>query len=60
MTEDLSRFLAGEAILARPPTAWERLAKWARRRTALAALTAALAAVSLSAITGITALNDIA
>ena len=56
MAEDLRRFLAGEPILARPPTAWERLAKWSRRRPALAALTAALAAVTVVAFIGITAL----
>jgi WD40 repeat protein len=56
MAEDLRRFLAGEPILARPPTAWERLAKWARRRPALAGLTAALTGVTVLALAGITAL----
>jgi eukaryotic-like serine/threonine-protein kinase len=56
MAEDLHRFLAGEPILARPPTALDRLAKWARRRPALAALTVALATVTVVAFTGITIL----
>jgi WD40 repeat protein/serine/threonine protein kinase len=38
LAEDLRRFLAGEPIQARPVAAWERVAKWARRRPALAAL----------------------
>jgi serine/threonine protein kinase len=38
LAEDLERFLAGEPIRARPSAAWERTAKWARRRPAAAAL----------------------
>jgi eukaryotic-like serine/threonine-protein kinase len=56
LAEDLRRFLAGEPILARPPTAWERLEKWARRRPAQAALSGCLIAVTVVAFTGITAL----
>lgn len=43
LAEDLERWLAGEPILARRAHVGERLAKWARRRPAIAAL----AAVSL-------------
>jgi eukaryotic-like serine/threonine-protein kinase len=56
MAEDLRRFLASEPILAQPPTALTRLVKWARRRPSLAALTAALAVVTLIAFFVITAL----
>ena len=56
MAEDLRRFLAGEPILARPPTALTRMVKWARRRPSLAGLIAALAGVTVVAFTGITAL----
>ncbi len=38
LAEDLRRFLAGEPILARPPSTRERLVKWARRRPSEAAL----------------------
>jgi WD40 repeat protein len=40
LAQDLARFLAGRPIQARPASAWERSLKWARRRPALAALTA--------------------
>jgi tetratricopeptide (TPR) repeat protein len=40
LAEDLRRFLAGEAIRARPVPRWERVYKWARRRPAVAGLLA--------------------
>ena len=40
LAEDLRRFVAGEAILARPASVMERVVKWARRRPALAGLLA--------------------
>jgi eukaryotic-like serine/threonine-protein kinase len=56
MAEDLRRFLAGEPILARPPTTLQRLVKWAQRRPALAALTVALTVVTVGAFAAITTL----
>jgi WD40 repeat protein len=50
--EDLHRFLSGEPIVARPVTVWERAARWARRKPALAALGAALL-VALAGLLGL-------
>jgi hypothetical protein len=47
LAADLGRFLAGAPILARPTPAWERAAKWARRRPAAAALVAVGALLAL-------------
>ena len=40
LADDLQRFLDGEAILAKPPSLAEQLWKWARRKPALATLSA--------------------
>src|SRR5262249_34071763 len=54
LADDLQRFLESKPILARPTPAWERLAKWARRRPAVAALallSAVTAAVGFALVT---------
>jgi hypothetical protein len=51
LAEDLERFLTDQPIRARPVRWWERSARWARRRPALAAL----AAVSVLAVAGLLA-----
>src|SRR5262249_20218007 len=43
LAEDLRRWQMGEPITARPVSSAERLGRWARRKPALASLTAALA-----------------
>jgi WD40 repeat protein len=45
LADDLDRWLAGEPIRARRGGAWERAVKWARRRPAVAALSAAVVAL---------------
>ncbi len=52
LAEDLDRFLNGRPILARPTPAWERLAKWARRRPGIASAVAALLGLSLLLLVG--------
>src|SRR5260370_36005548 len=47
LAEDLDRFLAGRAILARPARAAEHIRKWIRRRPAVALLSAAVVAVTV-------------
>jgi tetratricopeptide (TPR) repeat protein len=42
LADDLDRFLEGRPVLARRTPWWERLAKWARRRPAAAALVAVI------------------
>jgi WD40 repeat protein len=48
LAKDLDRFLAGEPIVARPMGTLGRLVEWARRRPAIAALSAAVALVTLA------------
>jgi WD40 repeat protein/tetratricopeptide (TPR) repeat protein/tRNA A-37 threonylcarbamoyl transferase component Bud32 len=56
LAEDLNRFQTDEPILARPVTAWERAAKWARRRPAVAGLITALVVVGVGGFLGMMAL----
>src|SRR5207302_1851261 len=53
LAEDLERWLAGEAIHARPVGGLERAAKWARRRPAIAGLAAAVVVVTAAGVAGI-------
>jgi WD40 repeat protein/tRNA A-37 threonylcarbamoyl transferase component Bud32 len=46
LADDLERFLKHEPVRARPTPAWERAAKWARRRPVVAALSAAVVLVA--------------
>jgi len=50
LAEDLERWLRGEPIRARRTSAWERLAKWARRRPGVASLAAGVLGVGLCAL----------
>src|SRR5262245_10899746 len=45
LTQDLLRFLGGQPIIARPVGLWERMAKWAIRRPAVAVLVGVLSFV---------------
>ena len=47
LAEDLDRYLAGRAILARPTGTIERFEKWVMRRPAIALLSASVAGVAL-------------
>ena len=52
--DDLSRFLAGEAVVARTPSAWERLQRWRRKNPLAAGL---FLAVSVGSAVGIAYLS---
>ena len=54
LADDLDRYLRHESIHARPSTVWQRAAKWARRRPAIAALAASLAIAVVVGLAGIT------
>ncbi|MFN4258367.1 MAG: protein kinase domain-containing protein [Gemmataceae bacterium] len=53
LAEDLRAFLMGEAIQARAPGKIERVARWARQRPTLAALSAAAAVAMIGLLVGI-------
>jgi serine/threonine protein kinase len=50
LADDLRRFLSGKPIRARPTPVWERTWKWAKRRPAVAALSAAVVLVAAAAL----------
>jgi tetratricopeptide (TPR) repeat protein/tRNA A-37 threonylcarbamoyl transferase component Bud32 len=53
LAEDVRRFLAGEAVRARPVPRWERAYKWARRRPAVAGLLAFGGITSVALVLGL-------
>lgn len=53
LAQDLEHWTAGETILARPSTTWERTVKWARRKPAIAALLALVVLVGAAGLGGI-------
>src|SRR5262249_32839364 len=54
LADDLRRFLDGRPVTARPVPAWEKAWKWAKRRPAVAALAALLAAALALGFAGVT------
>jgi WD40 repeat protein len=48
LADDLSRFLSGDLIHARPASSFERFVKWSRRHPAVASLSFALLAVAVT------------
>jgi WD40 repeat protein len=55
LAEDLERWLNGAPIHARPVRAWERAAKWARRRPAVAALVGLVVLIAAAGAAGVAA-----
>jgi len=53
LAQDLERWLAGEPVLARRSSPWARAVKWARRKPALAALSALVVLVLAIGVTGV-------
>jgi WD40 repeat protein/serine/threonine protein kinase len=47
VADECQRFLNGEPIKGRPVSTWERVLKWARRKPAIAALTATIVLVTI-------------
>ncbi len=54
LAEDLRRFIAGEPIVARPVSVPERFVRWCKRNPRVAALTCAVFALLIIAVTGLT------
>jgi len=52
LAADLRRYLAGDATIARPLSAWQNVMRWARKRPAAAALIAVSAAAVLTIVGG--------
>ena len=50
---DLERWLAGEPIVARPASTWERTLKWAKRKPAVAALLGLVVLVGAAGLGGV-------
>jgi WD40 repeat protein len=50
LADDLTRYLEGRPIQARPAAAWERAWKWAKRRPGMAGLSAAVVLVTAAAL----------
>jgi tetratricopeptide (TPR) repeat protein len=57
LADDLRRFLDGRPILARPLGAWQRAAKWARRRPGIASAVAAAALAMVLVFAGVVYYN---
>jgi WD40 repeat protein/serine/threonine protein kinase len=53
LADDLGRFLGGQSITARPTGMPERVRKWVRRRPAVAALLAAVVALTSAGLAGV-------
>jgi WD40 repeat protein/serine/threonine protein kinase/Tfp pilus assembly protein PilF len=55
LADELQRFLAGESIVARPPSQAERLWRWCRRRPAVAGLLAGMILIAVFGFIAMTA-----
>lgn len=55
LAEDLERYLRDEPIHARPPTVWEKAAKWAKRhRAASTSIFAVMVGITICSLTAVT------